>query len=172
MTPFGRRGPVWRYNSGFNKTSKDKFAFEHPALMPEQMAEDLILSFSRPGELVFDPMCGSGTTLKMAILNHRKFLGFEIHEPYVAIARRTGAACKKGAATSARRGMAAKPSQLVQSESSGASDYPAGGQWVRSPANVNSNQEREDRMNRMFYLSVHLIANKGDPNGQNTEISS
>jgi len=88
VQPFGRRGCVWRYNAGFNNSSRDEFAFGHPAIMPEQVAEDLIIAFSRPGDLVLDPMCGSGTTLKMALLNHRRFLGFEIHEPYVEIARK------------------------------------------------------------------------------------
>ena len=46
--------------------------------MPEAMAEDLIVSFSRPGELVLDPFSGEGTTAKMALLNHRDYLGFEI----------------------------------------------------------------------------------------------
>ena len=50
--------------------------------MPEQMAEDHIVSWSRPGELVFDPMAGAGTTCKMALLNNRHYLGFEVHSPY------------------------------------------------------------------------------------------
>lgn len=84
---FGPRHPVWEYLTGGVHSSRDPCAFEHPAIMAESIAEDLIISFSRPGELVFDPMVGSGTTAKMAILNHRRFLGFEINEPYVKIAR-------------------------------------------------------------------------------------
>lgn len=83
---FGPRPPVWEYPTGSFNSARDSIAFEHPAIMAESMAEDLINSFSRPGDLVFDPMAGSGTTAKMAILNHRRFLGFEVHEPYVAIA--------------------------------------------------------------------------------------
>jgi DNA modification methylase len=56
--------------------------------MPEDMARDLIVSWSRPGELVFDPMAGAVTTCKMAMLNSRRYLGFEIHEPYFRIAER------------------------------------------------------------------------------------
>lgn len=56
--------------------------------MPEGLAEDLIISFSRPGDLVFDPMCGAATTLKMALLNKRRFLGFEIHEAYYEMAQK------------------------------------------------------------------------------------
>jgi site-specific DNA-methyltransferase (adenine-specific) len=54
----------------------------HPALMSEQMATDHIISWSRPGELVFDPMAGGGTTCKMALLNNRHYLDFEVHRPY------------------------------------------------------------------------------------------
>ena len=55
---------------------------------PESLAEDLIVSFSKPNDLVFDPMAGSGTTLKMALLNNRKYLGMEIHDEYVELIRR------------------------------------------------------------------------------------
>jgi len=41
----------------------------------------------RPGDLVFDPMAGAGTTLKMALLNDRRYLGMEVVENYCAIAR-------------------------------------------------------------------------------------
>jgi site-specific DNA-methyltransferase (adenine-specific) len=84
--PVGRwsaRGNVWVYPRGYNQSSKDWRDFIHPALMPEAMAEDLILSFSKPGELVFDPFAGAGTTARMAFLNHRRYLGYEVHETYL-----------------------------------------------------------------------------------------
>lgn len=85
----GVRGPVWRYNVGLHSTTKDYDALRaHPALMPEEMAEDHIVSWSRPGELVFDPMAGAATTCKMALLNNRHYLGFEIHPPYHMAAMR------------------------------------------------------------------------------------
>ena len=59
---------------------------EHPAPFPEQIANDHILSWSNPGDLVFDPMMGSGTTGKMALLNGRDFIGIEISEEYLGIA--------------------------------------------------------------------------------------
>ena len=65
-----------------------RYAFEHPALMPEKMAEDFILSWSRVGDLVFNPFAGAGTVLKMAMLNHHRYLGFEINPKYVEIAQR------------------------------------------------------------------------------------
>jgi DNA modification methylase len=60
----------------------------HPAVFPEQLAQDHILSWSNVGDLVFDPMCGSGTTCKMAKLNGRSYIGIDIAEEYVELARR------------------------------------------------------------------------------------
>jgi site-specific DNA-methyltransferase (adenine-specific) len=87
IAPYGRRSNVWEYATGFNSTTKDKKAYAHPALMPEALARDLIVSFSRPYDVVFDPFAGAGTTAKMAMLNGRRWLGFEINPEYVAIAR-------------------------------------------------------------------------------------
>ena len=80
VAQFRHRSDVWNYVGG--PATRDKLT--HPAMMSERMAEDLILSFSRPGDLVFDPFSGSGTTLKMALLNHRKYCGCEINGPYWA----------------------------------------------------------------------------------------
>jgi DNA modification methylase len=89
VTPdLGVRTNVWSYAVGFNNSTTDSYAFDHPALMPELMAKEHILSWSSPGDLVFDPMAGAATSCKMAALNDRRYLGFEIHEPYVRIARR------------------------------------------------------------------------------------
>jgi site-specific DNA-methyltransferase (adenine-specific) len=79
---WGVRGNVWVYPRGYNLSSKDRRDFAHPALMPEPMAEDLIVSFSKPCDVVFDPFAGAGTTAKMAFLNHRRYLGYEVYEPY------------------------------------------------------------------------------------------
>jgi site-specific DNA-methyltransferase (adenine-specific) len=82
----GRRYNVWEYATGFNTSSKDKIAFEHPAIFPEKMAEDHIISWSNPGDLVCDPFLGSGTTGKMALKQSRKCIGIEISDRYFAIA--------------------------------------------------------------------------------------
>ena len=78
---------IWQYAVGLGGTTSDKIAFKHPAVFPEQLAEDHILSWTKKGELVFDPMCGSGTTCKMAMLNERSWIGVDISEEYVYIAR-------------------------------------------------------------------------------------
>lgn len=79
---------IWKYAVGLGGSTNDRFAFEHKAVFPESLAEDHILSWSNSGDLVFDPMCGSGTTCKMAKLNNRNFLGMEISEQYANIAKR------------------------------------------------------------------------------------
>ena len=80
---FSLRNNLWKYNVGFN----DKTG--HPAVFPEKLAEDHILSWSVEGDLVLDPFMGSGTTAKAAMLTKRNFLGFEKNKDYcdVAIAR-------------------------------------------------------------------------------------
>lgn len=78
---------IWPYAVGFGGTTSDRIAFEHPAVFPEKLAEDHILSWSNEGDLVFDPMCGSGTTCKMAALNSRRWLGVDISEEYIQIAK-------------------------------------------------------------------------------------
>lgn len=74
---------IWFYNVGINQSSKDKIASKHHAIFPEQLAEDNILSWSNEGDIVFDPMCGSGTTCKMAYLNKRNFIGVDMSEEYI-----------------------------------------------------------------------------------------
>jgi len=76
---------VFEYIIGGGHTTKDKVAFDHPALMPEKLAEDQIKTWSNEGDLVIDPFAGSGTTAKMCLLNNRKFSGCEISEEYVDI---------------------------------------------------------------------------------------
>ena len=81
------RTNVWSYAVGLGGTTRDKIAFQHPAVFPEKLALDHILSWSNPGDLVLDPMCGSGTTGKMALLHDRQFIGIDISAEYIEIAR-------------------------------------------------------------------------------------
>jgi DNA modification methylase len=82
---FGVRTNVWEYPVGFADCS-DKT--DHPAPFPEPLARDHILSWSNEGDTVLDPMMGSGTTGKMAVLNNRNFIGIEIAAEYFQIAER------------------------------------------------------------------------------------
>jgi len=82
------KGNVWTYSTGFGHSTKDKFAFEHPAIFPEQLANDHIISWSNEGDLIYDPFMGSGTTAKMAMLNKRNYIGSEISKEYCEMARK------------------------------------------------------------------------------------
>jgi len=77
---------IWEIQAGYITSTKDKYAYKHPAIFPEKLAQDHILSWSNPGDIVFDPFLGSGTTAKMALLNSRNFIGFEISKEYCDIA--------------------------------------------------------------------------------------
>lgn len=79
--PFRKRGVHWKYSVGTHNTP-DRMARQHPALMPEALAKDLIVSWSNEGDLVLDPMSGAATTAKVAFLNNRRYLGFEINREY------------------------------------------------------------------------------------------
>ena len=82
------RSNIWFYTVGNNMSTKDKIAFEHPAIFPEKLAEDHILSWSNEGDTVFDPFMGSNTTGKMALLNNRKFIGIEKVKKYFEISKK------------------------------------------------------------------------------------
>lgn len=69
---------IFTYTVGGQKTG-------HPAVFPDKLAEDQIISWSNESDLVFDPFMGSGTTGKMAILNNRNFIGIEKVEKYYSI---------------------------------------------------------------------------------------
>ncbi len=80
-TEFGIRFNTWGpYNIGGGHSTKDKI--DHPALMPEAMARDLILSYSNVGDLVLDCFGGGGTTGIIAHENKRAFHLIEISKDY------------------------------------------------------------------------------------------
>lgn len=76
------KGNIWYYAVGRNHSTKDEIAFKHPAIFPEQLAEDHIKTWTVEGDLVLDIFSGSGTVMKMSILTNRRFKGFELMENY------------------------------------------------------------------------------------------
>lgn len=86
--PFGKRGNIWSYETGYNKGTNDLVAFEHPATFPDKLAQDHIRSWSNEEDIVLDPFAGSGTTLKMAKINRRNYFGIEINSKYVEIIKK------------------------------------------------------------------------------------
>ena len=85
---YGRRTNVWKYMIGKGHSASDNIAHEHPAIFPEKLAQDHILSWSNVGDLVYDPFMGSGTVALMAELNSRNFIGSEINSNYCEVANR------------------------------------------------------------------------------------
>lgn len=79
---FGVRFNVWELSPERNNKTG------HPAVFPEQVANDHILSWSNENDTVLDPFAGSGTTCKMALLNNRNYIGFDVSCEYVDIARK------------------------------------------------------------------------------------
>ena len=55
---------------------------DHPTQKPEKLIAKLILASSEPGDLVFDPFAGSGTTCVVAKKLGRRYLGIEIDREY------------------------------------------------------------------------------------------
>jgi site-specific DNA-methyltransferase (adenine-specific) len=83
---WGGRSNVWLVKAGGSNSAADKVAYNHPAIFPESLARDHILSWSNEGDAVLDPFSGSGTTINMARLMGRKGVGIEIHQEYCDIA--------------------------------------------------------------------------------------
>lgn len=79
---FSRRNNWW-----YIPVVKNSETNNHPAPFPEKIANDHIISWSNPDDIVFDPFMGSGTTGKMALLNRRNFIGIEIDEEYFEISK-------------------------------------------------------------------------------------
>lgn len=82
---YGRRTNIWEYGIGKGQSTKDDFAFKHPAMFPEQLANDHIISWSNENDLIYDPFMGSGTVAKMSILNSRNWIGSELSNEYCKI---------------------------------------------------------------------------------------
>jgi site-specific DNA-methyltransferase (adenine-specific) len=83
---FGKRYNIWYYKVGGGNVTKDKIAYKHPAIFPEKLAQDHIISWTNPDDLVYDPFMGSGTVAKCCKLLNRRYIGSEISDEYCKIA--------------------------------------------------------------------------------------
>ena len=70
----------------FNNESAMNTQYKHPTRKPEKLTRALLLTCSRPNDLVLVPFAGSGTECSMAKKENREFIGFEIDEKYHAVA--------------------------------------------------------------------------------------
>ena len=75
---FSRRFNVWQIARGKNLTP-------HPAVFPERLATDHILSWSNAGDTVCDPMAGSGTVALAAMKTCRRFIVNDVSPEYCAL---------------------------------------------------------------------------------------
>ena len=79
---------VWDYVVSGGSVAEEAYAHEHPAIFPEALVRDHIISWTNPKDLVMDIFMGSGTTAKMAVKLDRHYLGFEISAEYCELACR------------------------------------------------------------------------------------
>ena len=80
IAEFGQRFNVWEITPEKNNKTR------HPAVFPEQLVHDHIISWSNEGDIVMDIFMGSGTTAKVCKLTNRNYIGFEISNEYCQIA--------------------------------------------------------------------------------------
>ena len=64
----------------------------HEAMFPEELVRRLVLLYSIPGDIVFDPFMGSGTTAVVAYKNGRNFAGIERDTEYHELCKKSMAA--------------------------------------------------------------------------------
>ena len=77
---YGQRYNIWEI--------PPKGYLSHPAPFPEQLVEGHILSWSNPGDLIYDPFMGSGTTAVVSLQHNRNYIGSEISKEYCEMAQR------------------------------------------------------------------------------------
>jgi DNA modification methylase len=70
-----------------NPPPRRKDVIRHPAKFPETLAQEFIEFFTKSGQLVFDPMVGTGSSLVAALRAGRHSYGIELNPTYANIAR-------------------------------------------------------------------------------------
>ncbi len=80
---FGVRNNIWRYNTGKGFSSKDKEAYEHPAIFPEELVEKCIKVSGLKEGTMFDCFAGTGTSLLVAKKMGLDYFGCDLDKDYV-----------------------------------------------------------------------------------------
>jgi DNA modification methylase len=70
-----------------NPPRRSKNVLRHPGKFPESLAQEFIEFFTKPGQIVFDPMAGVGSSLVAALRVGRHSYGIELNDSYAEIAR-------------------------------------------------------------------------------------
>jgi site-specific DNA-methyltransferase (adenine-specific) len=93
--PKAQLSSVWRIRA---VPGREKLHGRHPTQKPLRLLRRALLACTRPGDLVFDPFSGSGTTGVAAKELGRFFVGAETEREYAELAaRRIGGAARGGA---------------------------------------------------------------------------
>jgi DNA modification methylase len=69
-----------------NPPPRKKDVLRHPAKFPETLAQEFIEFFTKQGEVVLDPMVGTGSTLIAALRSGRHSVGIELNPGYAVLA--------------------------------------------------------------------------------------
>lgn len=77
----------WFEENQVKNVEKKKYALEHPCIMPLSVM-DRIIKLLPEDYIIYDPFCGSGTTIISAINNRRNYIGCEIDKKYFELAQR------------------------------------------------------------------------------------
>jgi DNA modification methylase len=85
VAEYANRQNVWAYSAGYS-IAADRLWTKHPAVFSLQLAKDHVTTWSNAGDLVFDPMCGSGQTLVAADVLDRRWLGMDCSAEYCELA--------------------------------------------------------------------------------------
>jgi len=84
-----------------NPPPRRKDVLRHPAKFPETLAQEFIEFFTHAGQVVLDPMVGTGSTLVAALRCGRHSYGIELNPGYAGIAQQVVDAERAGLALSA-----------------------------------------------------------------------
>ena len=85
INEYGIDNNIWIIKNGMNKSTKDKIAFNHPAIFPEELVNKHLLTWTNENDLIYDCFMGSGTVAKCSKNLNRRWIGSECSEEYCEI---------------------------------------------------------------------------------------
>ncbi|MFA7049657.1 MAG: site-specific DNA-methyltransferase [Patescibacteria group bacterium] len=86
--PLGKHGgDIWQIPTLAGK-SFEKEKVDHPTQKPLELCDKIINHFSKKNDLVLIPFAGSGSELVSAKKNNRNYIGFELNDDYIKIAKK------------------------------------------------------------------------------------
>ncbi|MHB0912100.1 MAG: DNA-methyltransferase [Armatimonadota bacterium] len=83
---------------------------DHPCQLPERLIERIIALSTNPGQVVFDPLCGAGTTAAIASRLGRRYVTLDLDPTYVEITRKRLAKIDEPSEPAPRKKRAPEPS--------------------------------------------------------------